>query len=385
MPPLDFPSSPITGATYTGPNGVIWAYDGAKWVNGTQIGTAYAPISSPVFTGNPTAPNPPSGDADTSVATTAFVSAAVAPAFNGVGRNYIHNPLFNVAQRGAGPWAANGYTLDRWAVYGTGTYSVSQQAFALAGLASDEEARYVLTNVFTGLSGAADYLQVLQMIENVLRLANKTITVSFWAAAASGTPKLGVSLDQSFGTGGSPSTKINGAGQSVTISTTYTRYSLTFALPSVSGKTLGTNGDHLTELNLWYSSGANNATRAGSIGVQSGTISLWGVQLEVGSVATPLEKPDPRYDLANCQRFYSGTYFMMGGYAASVGNSTWNTCVFPVSMRATPTVTFSGWTYANSNTVSLVAAVPGSATITINATAVTTVWGQGYVVASAEL
>ena len=45
--PLDFPASPITGATYTGPNNVIWVWDGAKWVNGTQIGTAYAPISVP--------------------------------------------------------------------------------------------------------------------------------------------------------------------------------------------------------------------------------------------------------------------------------------------------------------------------------------------------
>jgi Collagen triple helix repeat (20 copies) len=65
--------------------------------NDTSIATtafvkaqAYAPLASPVFTGNPTAPTPTAGDNDTSVATTAFVTTAVAgkadlnsPAFTG--------------------------------------------------------------------------------------------------------------------------------------------------------------------------------------------------------------------------------------------------------------------------------------------------------------
>jgi hypothetical protein len=41
-------------------------------------GTTYAPIASPTFTGDPKAPTPAPGDNDTSVATTAFVHAAVA-------------------------------------------------------------------------------------------------------------------------------------------------------------------------------------------------------------------------------------------------------------------------------------------------------------------
>lgn len=45
--------------------------------NETSI-AAKAPLASPVFTGNPTAPTPTAGDNDTSVATTAFVTTAVA-------------------------------------------------------------------------------------------------------------------------------------------------------------------------------------------------------------------------------------------------------------------------------------------------------------------
>jgi Chaperone of endosialidase/Collagen triple helix repeat (20 copies) len=39
--------------------------------------SAYAPLASPVFTGNPTAPTPSPGDNDTSLATTAFVQATI--------------------------------------------------------------------------------------------------------------------------------------------------------------------------------------------------------------------------------------------------------------------------------------------------------------------
>ena len=62
------------------------------------------------------------------------------------------------------------------------------------------------------------------------------------------------------------------------------------------------------------------------------------MQLEVGSVATPIEKPDPRYDLANCQRFYYvGT--IVGGGSMTAGQSLYVPGSLPVQMRASPTLT----------------------------------------------
>lgn len=43
-----------------------------------------APLASPAFTGNPTAPTPSPGDNDTSIATTAFVQGAVTSGVSGV-------------------------------------------------------------------------------------------------------------------------------------------------------------------------------------------------------------------------------------------------------------------------------------------------------------
>jgi hypothetical protein len=44
----------------------------------TAFSSVYAPLASPALTGNPTAPTPTAGDNDTSIATTAFVTTAVA-------------------------------------------------------------------------------------------------------------------------------------------------------------------------------------------------------------------------------------------------------------------------------------------------------------------
>jgi hypothetical protein len=369
---LDFPNSPITGATYTGPGGVIWAWDGQKWVNGTQIGTAYAPIKDPIFTGNPTAPTPPAGDADTSLATTQFVAAATGTALNNVGRNLIHNPLFNIAQRGTTAFSVSGYTLDRWRMdFNLDTMNVQQidSVDAVRTTIGDEASTKLMFVGVTGNAGAASFSHVNQRIEDVRRLAGKTVIVSFYAYATAGTPKIGVAASQIFGTGGSPSAQVDINGTSVTISTTATRYSVTISFPSSVGKTVGTNGDSYTRLMFFLSSGANNNVFAGSVGVQTANFLFWGVQLEVGSVATPLEKPDPQQDLAKCQRFYQTTsYIKMISYGAA-GNLIGYSQMLPVQMRAAPSVVFSGTSYSNCSGLTADAALKDALAVYVSITA----------------
>jgi len=357
MPPLDFPNSPATGATYTGPNGVIWQYDGAKWISGTSA-NVYAAIASPVFLGDPQAPNPAAGDADTSIATTAFVAAAVATSLHDVGRNYIHNSMFNIQQRGNGPFTANAvWSLDRWKqILSLDTVSVIPGGLSDADRTQigDEAAIYALSNTFTGNAGTGAYNFITQGIESVRRLAGKTVTVSFWAKAGSGTLKLGVNIQQIFGTGGSPSAAgwALTTGIASTLNTTWARYTATIAVPSAAGKTTGTNNDSSTVLAFWFSCGTDNNAVAGNIGVQSGTIIIWGVQLELGPTATPLEKLDPVTDLQRCQRFYQTGFIQLAGNAAAgAGNNC--TIPFPVTMRGMPAVTptFTNQTNCSGSTI----------------------------------
>jgi hypothetical protein len=374
----------------------------------TALAPIYAPLASPTFTGDPKAPTPATADNDTSIATTAFVKAAisagppagalindvapaapvgtlwwdsvagqlyvryddgntqqwvtaanmqglanaatkadVAPAFNAIGRNLIHNPLFNVAQRGGGPWTAqSAFTADRFQIYPIGsthTITIVTLADGDRTAIGDEAARYCLQGVCVGTAGATDQAVIFHRMEDIRRIAGKNVTLSFWAKATAGAPKLGLGLTQFFGAGGSPSASVAGIGaQAFTLSTVWARYTATIAIPSTAGKTFGTTiGTDFFEVAFMQSAGATNGPNYGSPGVQSYTLQLWGVQLEIGSQATPLEKPDPRYDLANCQRFYQIGYFNYGGYGAA-GTPISVSQQLPVTMRVAPTMVNTG-------------------------------------------
>jgi hypothetical protein len=314
---LDFPNNPSNGQVF---QGLTW--DGVKWTN---VG-----------------------------------AVSQASAFNDVGRNLLHNGLMNVQQRGVGGWTGTTYTVDRWqtvVVGSTGTTNLQALADADRAVIGDEQATIALQAVFTGTAGATDAVLFLQKVENVRRLANKTVTVSFWSNAGAAL-RLGVSLDQNFGSGGSPSAAVLGNGVAVTLSGTWTRYTVSLVVPSIAGKTIGTNHDDNLELNLWFTAGSSFNARSGNVGVQSGAVNIWGVQLEIGTVATPLEKIDAQQDLAKCQRFYSiGSVRLLGGaYIANIVQAQWQS--FPVQMRATPTITPT-WT-TQSNCTGTIAPVDGS-------------------------
>jgi hypothetical protein len=315
------------------------------------------------------------------------IGASVTASLNNAGRNLIHNSLFNVAQRGIGAFTVAGYTLDRWvSSLSTDTASFSQFVLSDADRAAvgDEAASFALLNTWTGTSGAGALTAMQQRIENLRRLAGKTVTVSFWARSPTAGIKLGVELSQYFGSGGSPSAFAPGTGVPVTLGTSWQRYSVTISVPSISGMTLGTNNDNYTTLAFWYSAGSNFATRAGNIGVQSGTVMVWGVQLEVGPTATPLEKPDPQQDLAKCQRFYQ-LAFAYGAGVGTVGGLFLTSVYLPVSMRASPTITQTSNSDANLTSPSAGVTSPQSfyAAGTATAAAATTIY-RNYT-ASADL
>lgn len=346
---FDFPASPSIGQVITGSNGASYQWDGVKWnTSSTVTGTTV----------------------------------------NNVGRNLIHNGLFNIAQRGAGPFTGAGvYTSDRWLsipIGSTASVTVIGLADADRTAIGDEAATYALQYVCNGTAGAGDYVQLVQPLEGTRRTSGKTVTLSFWAKAAAGTPKLGIEFYQNFGSGGSPSAPVTGIGaQAITLSTTWTRYVTTVALPSSVGKTWGNAANtDFWSLRFWLSSGATNNAMGGGIGVQSYTLQLYGVQLELGNVATPLEKLDIQTDLANCQRFFTISNFVISGYSPSASVTFYGSFWMPVAMRAIPSITFSNIQYGTASGL-----VVGANTTNQMAqfNAVTTGAGVGSVVAIAAM
>jgi len=280
------------------------------------------------------------GDAiDTSVWNVGYGQAA---------KNKIINGDFYINQRAfTSITTAAQYGFDRWALgnvgnFGTVTYTPETFTPGTAPVAGYEGKTFARV-VTTGQTQTNVLTTLRQPIESVRTFANETVSVSFWAKAASGTPKIAVNLEQQFGTGGSPSSLVDNYLGQTTLSTSWARYSVTGSVASISGKTLGTNNnDYLLALFI-LSAGTDNNAKSGSLGIQSNTFDIWGVQVEYGSKATPFQTATGTIqgELAACQRYYRR--FNAGGSSSYLGfGSAFSTTKITASfytgtMRITPT------------------------------------------------
>jgi hypothetical protein len=177
---------------------------------------------------------------------------------------------------------------------------------------------------------------VATKVERVNGIPPGPVTISFYAKVDSGTKPVSVELTQYFGTGGSPSADVNTFIGKVTLTTTWQRFTLTFTPPSISGKTLGSNDNSSFNINFWLDAGSNFNARTSTLGQQSGTFDFAGLQIERGSVATPLEILSFQDYWLQCQRYYqAGVQNNCGVVTYSAGNSlTWTP--FNVRMRSAP-------------------------------------------------
>jgi hypothetical protein len=260
-------------------------------------------------------------------------------------RNLLINGDMRINQRGVTSGTADGtFCFDRWKMNNSGgTCTYTAQTFTPGNVISGYEPTSHARIVTSGQSASGHFALFRQNIEDVRTFAGQTVTVSFWAKAASGTPKVALELEQNFGTGGSPSSAVTTYAGQVTLSTSWARYSLTVTMPSISGKTIGTtaNTSHVL-CSLFVSAGSDWNARTGTLGIQSNTFDFWGVQAEKGTVATPFEQRPIGTELALCQRYYQAGATKSTGYAFynPVGDAALRgeniLIAFKVSMRAEP-------------------------------------------------
>jgi hypothetical protein len=271
-------------------------------------------------------------------------SSALLPAGLGF-RNVLINGGFDVNQRAFSSATADAtFGFDRWQLATSGGTTYSAQTFALGNTIPNQEPTNHARLVTTGQSGTGVYSILSQKIEDVRTSAGQQITVSFYAKAASGTPKVAIELTQNFGTGGSPSSEVNNYFGQIVLSTSWTKYVVTGLVPSIAGKTLGSASSYLRLL-LWVSAGTDFNSRTGSIGIQSNTFDFWGVQLEQNSQPTPFEQRPIGTELALCQRYFERiqplvAYQMLAsGFVTATTNGAF--CLFYETKRAAPTsITF---------------------------------------------
>ena len=239
-------------------------------------------------------------------------------------RNKLINGSMNVYQRGSvAATTAGAYTLDRWFVTPTGATVTVTQSTAT-----------VPTNFTASLNVAAaasvTNVSARQRIESLncqeLTSGSK-VTVSGYIRQSTGSAVTTATVALVTPTASDNYASTTSAATSYTIpsiaTATWTFFSNTFTL------TTGcTNGLQITI--------------ALGTGLTTGSFNLTGVQLEVGSVATPYERQIYTHQLAECQRYYfrvvnTSTFCGFAtGFNSGTTTGEW-IIPFPVTMRIAPT------------------------------------------------
>lgn len=286
-------------------------------------------------------------------------------------RNRIINGDMRIDQRNAGAsvtitsTVADTYTLDRWFAYGSQASKFSIQQNAGSVTPPTGYTNYLgVTSLATTTVGASDEFDVGTRIEgyNVSDLmygtsSAVTTTLSFWVRSSL-TGTFGGSLRNSAANRSYPF--------SYTISSANTWEQKTVTITGdTSGTWLTTNG---LGLRVTFSLGVGSTYRstAGSwsannyisvtgetqvVGTNGATFYITGVQLEIGTSATPFERRLYGQELILCKRYFEmsyaqGTALGTSGFitqgavfynvdtTSSIGNNS-----FSVEKRTTPTIT----------------------------------------------
>ena len=268
-----------------------------------------------------------------------------------VRRNQLINGCFRIWQRGS-PQTTSGYgSDDRWMNAHSGsTKTHSLQAFTPGQTGVPGEPKRYSRTVVTSVAGASNYVLKQQRIEDARTGAGQTITLSFYAKADA-SKNIAVSLAQSFGTGGSPSSDVLADASKFALTTAWQKFTRTVALPSVTGKTFGSNDNSFLAITFWFDAGSTYNGTTDSLGQQSGTFDLARVQLEINDAAGVFEDRPMAYELALCQRYYEiGSEPMLYIDALTGATAGYGDMQYVVTKRAAPTITGTGWQYYSSGT-----------------------------------
>lgn len=320
--------------------------------------------------------------------------------------NRIINSTFDIWQRGVSSTLFGYVTADRWLSMGSGgTITQSRGSFPVGTKLGKNNPKFFLRHDTTGqlFIGSNLYSSISQRIEGVGTYAGETITVLGWARISAGffqgDNQIGISLDQVFGTGGTPSAEVLGSGTVITLNGGWQPFAAVINVPSISGKTVGTNGDDYLALNIWTSAGSALTPRSGGIGVQNNTIDFWGIHIRTGvhstSSADLFEAPDLSIELARCHRYYyrieaDGAVYTPFGTGWNVSTVVGRHLIkTPTKMRKAPTLESAGATRfvilaltsaLACTAIGLYSATPDGALITTNVASGLTA-GQGSVLA----
>lgn len=289
----------------------------------------------------------------------AAASSAASAAEYGTKPSRLIDGDFNFWPEGAGPFTSNSeYGPVMWRLFENGGSSaLSRQSNTLTDTFGLTLPEYFARLAVSGQSLSGHFCGLNHRIEGARTYAGQTITILGWAKTSAGSGDVGVSIEQDFGTGGSPSSRVRTAAGTFTPTGSWAPFAITVTVPTLSGKTLGSNGDDHFGVSFWLSDGGDFSASSGLSGVQTITVDFACIHIRQGTHDTGTTAnylgPDPSVEFPRTLRYFNKSYNLdttPGATTNYVGAIYGEVEVtqsfaflphlrFPVPMRAAPTFT----------------------------------------------
>lgn len=215
---------------------------------------------------------------------------------NGVGTSYgtslpnqLDNGGFDLWERGSS-FTATGGTANRWKLtLGTGeAVTVTQRVWAET---RPHAGKYYM-RFARGTAGSTPST-MSQFIDDVRSFAGQTVTLSWEMRDTVDGSDIEVFLNQDFGTGGAPSADVRTTAKTMLVDAGMRRYNCTFAVPLLTGKTIGSNEDSSLEIGFSF------PVAAGAI-----TWDIDNVKLEVSPIVTNFVPRPIALEKEACSRWF---------------------------------------------------------------------------------
>ena len=253
-------------------------------------------------------------------------------------RNLIINGKMEIAQRGTSSSSSGYQTIDRMFMnLSGGTATMSQEEATLGSEVDDQFQYWLKIDTTTGDNNCG----LIYKVENVRALREGKATLSFYAKGTNpngGSYTVGMQRLPAGSGGSTLDTPLN---TTVTITSTWTRYTFTFDVPALANTVTETAGSQLYLYVLQPS---------GDASTNAWELNITGMQLEQGDTATDFEHRTFADELARCQRYYFNSDeadSFIQAFDVTSGNAYYFTIMNPTTMRTGPTITLSNESNSN--------------------------------------
>ncbi|MBU6232157.1 hypothetical protein KGP36_05940 [Patescibacteria group bacterium] len=277
--------------------------------------------------------------------------------------------------------ATDTYTADMWVCNaGTGgAATVSQDTPALGSEPSYMTQPRIYRMSYAQTTSASTSPTIGQKLESVFQYNGQSITVSgTFAALASGTDIVGVQATQNFGTGGSPSASVvTSKTVAWALTTTEQRFSVRLDIPSIAGKTLGSNANDFLRVDFLLATGSTYTVYASQVQIDLCASTASSDTTGSGGAPQPF-----RWRGVGLERTRVARHILSITLPAGSGNfigvvtsptDAWAWFPLPSAMRATPAGSYLGGAPIFGGAV----AVSGSPTVSANSNKIAALHATG--------